>query len=555
MPRRKKPVEQSPEGFATEDFVVKNTSAENQKQSEMPERAIDDIIQSALERAARDYNFDNKKSSIILDNSGSVLDPTTDYLNSIALYPQDNLEHTKSIIRIISKQVNLDDVLGQTVESIRVNVNPENRLSYKAKDGRNKGKKLNDAKELIDDFNDEIKLKRIIREKVPDAYQDGTVIMYLRKDSGMNWVVDYYPIGLAEISSYTIGGLPVVMINMTELKSRIQNSRSQYKDRAGKSLFYQTLDEEIMECFPDEVYQAYLKKDPYAKLNPVYTGVVRVGNRGKKYGLSPLFRALPSSILLQTFRKSDEVNAKARSKKILWQSFKDDVAKIDPDRNFTKEMAFAHKELRAAYSQTGSVLYSAPSYIGKLEYVNPQSDLIDEKTISHYLSREMSTLGIGFLFSSGSNQSVSAANISLEQLMKSINSISEQFEEIFKRWYEVVLQDKGFDPSYAPNIKILDSEALDFELRKEWATTLYTIFNLSMRTSLEVMGIDLDDEKAKRKAENDEKLEELFFVRSTAYTSSGSGKVDPPNNGRPKGEENDKQNYDQNYNQDARPDK
>lgn len=550
MPRRKKPVEQIPEGLATEDFVVKNTSAELRTKPSEVETPVDDIIQSALERAARDYNFDNKKSSIILDNSGSVIDPTIDYLSSIALYPQDNLEYTKSIIRIISKQVNLDDVLGQTVESIRVNVNPDNRLSYKTKSGRNKEKQLNAVKELIDDFNEEVKIKRIIRDKVPDAYQDGTVIMYLRKDSGMNWLVDYYPIGLAEISSYTVGGLPVVMVNMTELKTRIQAARGQYKDKAGKSLFYQTLDEEILECYPDEVYQAYIKKDPYAKLNPIYTGVVRVGNRGKKYGLSPLFRALPSSILLQTFRKSDEVNAKARSKKILWQSFKDDIAKADPNRNFTKEMAFAHKELRAAYSQTGSVLYSAPSYIGKLEYVNPQSDLIDEKTISHYLSREMATLGIGFLFSSGSNQSVSAANISLEQLMKSINSISEQFEEIFKRWYEVVLQDKGFDPSYAPNIKILDSEALDFKLRKEWATTLYTIFNLSLRTSLEVMGIDLDDEKVKRKAENDEKLDtDIFYSRQTAYTSSGSDKADPPNNGRPKSDNpTDKQVYDENYN-------
>jgi hypothetical protein len=198
MPRRKKIVEQPNRDQTTEDFVVNITSEVPQAEiSENHQKTVDELIQSAIERAARDYNFDNKQSSIILDNRGSVTDPTTEYLSSIALYPQDDLEYTKAIIGIISKQVNIDDVLGQTVESIRVNVNPENRLSYKSKTGRNKEKQLNSVKELVDDFNEEIKIKRIIREKVPDAYQDGTVIMYLRKDSGMNWVVDIYPVGLA----------------------------------------------------------------------------------------------------------------------------------------------------------------------------------------------------------------------------------------------------------------------------------------------------------------------------------------------------------------------
>lgn len=349
-----------------------------------------------------------------------------------------------------------------------------------------------------------------------------------------------------------MGGLPIVMINMNELKSRLQLLRGKYKDKSGKSLFYQTLDEEIKECYPDEVYQAYLNKNPYAKLDPAYTGVVRVGNRGKKYGLSPLFRALPSSILLQTFRKSDEVNAKARAKKILWQSFKDDVVKADPARNFTKEMAFAHKELRAAYSQPGSVVYSAPSFIGTLAYVNPQSDLIDEKTISHYLSREMATLGIGFLFSSGSNQSVSAASISLEQLMKTINSISEQFEEIFKRWYEVVLKDKGYDPSYAPDIKILDSEALEIKLKMELAKFLYSILNLSMKTTLSVLGYDAEEEKQIRDKENKDGYDTTFSPRAGSFNAPSNQNTDKKA-GRPEGEENDKQGYDENYNDNARP--
>jgi hypothetical protein len=178
--------------------------------------------------------------------------------------------------------------------------------------------------------------------------------------------------------------------------------------------------------------------------------------------------------------------------------------------------------------------------------------LIDEKTISHYLSREMATLGIGFLFSSGSNQSVSAASISLEQLMKTINSISEQFEEIFKRWYEVVLKDKGYDPSYAPDIKILDSEALEIKLKMELAKFLYSILNLSMKTTLSVLGYDAEEEKQIRDKENKDGYDTTFYPRAGSFNAPSNQNTDKKA-GRPEGEENDKQGYDENYNDNARP--
>lgn len=555
MPRRKKIVEQPiQEEYKTEDFLVINTSADTEKkENEETVVSVDAIIARQMERAMREYNFDNKISSVILDNSGSITDPTTEFISRLAEYPQDDLEKTRQIISVISKMVNLDDIIGKTVESIRVNINTDFRLSYKTQQGRNKNKKLEEAKKLIDDFNEEIKIRRIIRDKVPDAYQDGTVIMYLRKDAETGWIVDVYPLGVAIIAPYTVGGDPVVLIDMVELKSRLQ--KVGFKTRAGKNMFFPTIDEEIRQNYPEPVYEAFKNKDPYAKLDVKYTGVARIGNRGKRYGLSPIFRSLSSALILQAFYRSDELNSKARSKKILWQSLKKETLGPQFDRNPANEMAFAHSELLKAYKQKGSVVYTAPAWVEALGYAEPKSDLIDTKTVAYHLNREMSTLGIGFLSMEGANQSVSTATISLEQLMKTINSVTEQFEEIFRKWYMQILIDEENDPSYAPDIKILDSEALAFELKKELATTLYTIFNLSMKTSLEILGIDLEDEKAKRKAENDDKLEQLFFVRSTAYTSSGNGKVDPPGNGRPQSKTpTEKNQYDQNYNQNARPD-
>ena len=187
--------------------------------------------------------------------------------------------------------------------------------------------------------------------------------------------------------------------------------------------------------------------------------------------------------------------------------------------------------------------------VEKIVYVEPQVDDSSPEKVNLYRSKEMSTLGIGFIDTNVANFSV--ANISLDQLMKVVNSISSQLEVIIQRWYRIVLQNAGIEADYVPTIQILDSEQMSFEMKKEIATTLYTIFNGSMSTSLEILGIDVEDEKLKRQKENDEGYSEIFQCRQTAYTSSGDGNVN--NVGRPAdGKDKDKQDDDKNYNQKVR---
>lgn len=541
MPRRKKTeVNIDPE---EESFIVINTASTPKPVStEDPMPSIDELAQRAMDRAVREYNWDNKMFSVILDSKGSVNNPTSEYISNLADYPQESLDKTMQIIRIISRMVNIDDIIGKVVESIRTNINTDYRLSFKSEDGRNKSKKLKEARKFIEDFNDAIKLKRIIRGKVPRAYQEGNVIMCLRND-GNDWVVDSYPVGLAVLAPYTIGGEPVVLIDINELKTRLQ--KAGFKTRNGKNMFFPTIETEIEANYPKEVYTAYKSKEPYAQLDVRYTGVVRIGDCDKTYGLSPIFRALNSALILAAFYHSDELNSKARAKKILFQNFKKEVLGEKFDKSPIKEMILSHKELLTAYKQNGSVVYTAPGWVDDLKYVEPKADLIDVKNIAFHQNRELATLGISFLSSESANQSVSTATISLEQLMKTINSITEQFEEIFQKWYENVLQDNGYDPSYAPSIKILDSEALEFKLKKELATFFYSTLNLSMKTTLETLGYDLTEEISRREEENDQKLESVFFPRVSQFNVS----KDTPTNGRPPAEEKtEKTQYDQEYN-------
>ena len=209
-------------------------------------------------------------------------------------------------------------------------------------------------------------------------------------------------------------------------------------------------------------------------------------------------------------------------------------------------MAYAHDNFMAAFKQS-TVVVTTPPTVESITYVEPKIELTAIDTVNNYRSRVLAALGIGFLMDSGS-QSVSTADISVTQLLRTINMISEQLEDILQKWYKQILIDNHLPVEYCPTIKVIDSEALDFEMRKDLASTLYTIFNGSMSTSLELLGIDVNDEKEKRIKENDENYEEIFKCRQTAYTSSGRGEITETNNkgGRPADSKNQaKQSYDQ----------
>lgn len=148
-----------------------------------------------------------------------------------------------------------------------------------------------------------------------------------------------------------------------------------------------------------------------------------------------------------------------------------------------------------------------------------------------------------------SSQTASTASISVDQLLRVINSISEQLEDILEKFIRQILFDNNLPTEYAPDIEVIDSEILNYELRKELATTLYTMFNGSLTTSLKILGFDIEDEKMKREKENNDGIDKIFAPRATSYTSSGKETGYDGNyqntGGRPKSNENkDQQEYD-----------
>ena len=508
--------------------------------------SADAITDKWLVNAVAGYDATNQKYSAYLKDGTSSSDKLTpEYIDELAENTQSDLKKVQIINSIVRKEINKDGIVGKTVECVTANINTETKVSYDNEiTGRNKSKQLQQVKDFIGTFNKTINTKRLIRNSIPTTFVEGNYICYLRHEDN-KYKVDYYPLGVCEISDYDVNGDPVVLFNIKELRGRLQ--KIYRKNKKNKALFFKNMEDEVKANYPQEVYDAFVAKEDYAKLDVKYTGVIRINNLNRKYGLTPIFRAFKDMLMLDTFDNADRVNSKAKAKKIIHQKLRKEVMGTELNKKGFEDMAYAHDNFMAAFKQS-TVVVTTPPTVESITYVEPKIELTAIDTVNNYRSRVLAALGIGFLMDSGS-QSVSTADISVTQLLRTINMISEQLEDILQKWYKQILIDNHLPVEYCPTIKVIDSEALDFEMRKDLASTLYTIFNGSMSTSLELLGIDVNDEKEKRIKENDENYEEIFKCRQTAYTSSGRGEITETNNkgGRPADSKNQaKQGYDKN---------
>lgn len=471
-----------------------------------------------LEQAMFNFNNDYKQYSVYLNESSLGQQTiTVDELDKLADGAQNNLDKIRKINEIVRYFINKDDLIGLVYETIESNINTEYRLSFPSNETDGKDV-YQQAKMIIESFNKQINLKNLMRKSIPMTYAEGNYPLYLR-NKGDNYIVDHFPLGVLEVSDYEIDGEPCLLININELKNRLQ--KTQKKTKRGKALFFDSVEEEIKQNYPDEVYKSFKSKESYAKLNIKNSGIIRINNLNRKYGLSSVFRSLKSSIMLETLEKADRINAKAKSKKIIFQELHKEIMGADFSKPGFEEMAYAHGSLMQAWKNE-TVVYTGAPFVKDVRYVEPKTENININNFNYHRNKQMTSLGIGFL-NVGNGQTFTAANISITELMKTINKITEQLEDILEKWYRVVLQNNNIPIEYCPSIKLIDSEELDKELKLKLAELLYSKFNSSYETAYGILGINIEDEKQRRIKENENKFDEIFTPRLTAYTNSGDG--------------------------------
>lgn len=550
MPKTKENRNLSPPPSPQEDFIVSIETDENENEAVIVTSASEQISSyedKVLLAAIKDFDATKRQYSAYYSDSSSNDTLTPELIDELANGIQTNLKKVQQANGLVRRYIITNDIIGRTYEAIESNVNTNTRLSFgDYSQQRNKSKKLNEAKLAVSLFNRQINIKRLIRDTIPITYAEGTSILYLRYD-GNGYVVDKYPLGVAIIEQWEVNGKPVVSIDIKELETRLKKTYE--KDKKNKARFFKNIEEDIKANYPEEVYNAYKNKETKVELNHKYTGIMRIGNMGRNYGVSPIVRALKSALLLENFESTDFITAKSKAKKIIHQTMRKECMGKDLEKKGLEWVAVAHKDLATAFKNK-TVLYTSIPQVESVKYIESQIEDTSADKINLNRSKVMTTLGIGFADTNVANFSV--ANISLDQLLKTINSISQQLEYILEGWYKVLFEDENIDFEYLPEIQILDCEQMSMDMKKDLVELLYSKLNCSMSTALGIIGYSLEDEKQKRIAENEEKLDkEIFLPHNSQYTNSGGDGSETV--GRPSDAKDlDKQNDDKTYNKTTR---
>lgn len=505
-------------------------------------------------QALQSFDSGGKQYSVQFNEESGTLstDTSIDDLKRLAFNAQSDLTKIKKINALVRQACNEDDIIGKVHETVEANLNSNVRISFDELPEDYDKEIKQKAENTIKRFHKEVNINEVMTNAITSTYDEGNCIMYLRskKHKGLyHYTIDKYPLGVAIITNYSENTIPRVMIDTTELSNRLQ--KNNLKSKKNKPLFFANISDEIKHNYPKEITSAYVARERYAILDLRRTGTNRFDNKSRNYGLTPIFKALKPKIMLDTFDKSDAVNAKAKAKKIISQTMRKEVLGQTYEKKGLEDMAYAHSCLMAAWKNP-TVVYTPPPCVEKIEYVEPKVELTNEKTITQYRSRVTSALGISFLNTDG-QQTVSTANISIKQFMRTINKIANRQEIILQRWYEIILEEAGIPIEYCPTPHILDAELLEFEMKQDLAEFLFSKLNCSYQTAYETLDMDFQDEVEKRRTEKEKGVDDVFTPHPTSYNSSGD---ESGENGRPKGAtegNNDvdekKQDYDQNYQQ------
>lgn len=484
--------------------------------------------QKLINKALSSYaGNDRTYSKLNTEQSFMKTTLTESKIEELAYNAQSEISKIQEINTYIDFYLNKDDIIGKTYEIIESNTNANYQLKYpETPDGKIKKNTLKKAKTLIEDFNKQIELESLIIDSIPYAYANGNRILYLRKTKYDTYQVEKYPLGMAQISDYKVNNEPLVFLSLSNIIGRLTGSSyildgSSVINTIGLNMF-NSIQDDVKNNFPKEIYDAYISKEginSLIKLNTDLTGVIRTNNRGKKYGLSPIFKALSPALKLEIQEKSDSADSKARAKKIIFQQMSDKLLGEDGSDIDLGLAIYSHQELLKAWKNE-VVLYTGSPAVKDLKYVEPKSTTDHFNTLSYYKEKVLSALGISFL-NGETKQGEVSAKLNLNELMRVINRISEQLEDVLNKWYKYLLAENGIPIEYAPTITVLDSELLEMELRMQLVEKAFNLLGMSYNSAYEMLGLDYGTEIERRKAENAVSMDETIFtprMNANTYT-------------------------------------
>ena len=491
-------------------------------------------------------NYNGRKidtSSAILNDTANKDKLTLELVDELALGINSSLPKVQRANAIIRQQVHSNGIFGRFYEIMRENIPRTYKLSWgELEQDESRADQLKDVKFLINSFNRDVGIEDIIQEAISGTILEGNYSLYLRMTSGNSATIDHYPLDICRPSGYKTRGNDILQFDISALKAKLQKVYP--KTRKNKKIYYESMKPEIKANYPVEVYTAYNARENICRLSTKYSGMLRLNDLGRLYGVSALFKGLKPLIILMNLQAADVSDSRARARKIIFQKLRKEV--LEGGKKGLVDTQHAHSEAAKAL-QTTSCLYTGTPAVEDLSYVTPKTTETDYKALYEmYTGDLLRALGLPFL-DSGSTTSVAKTNVSL--LLRMINSIALDLDRVIEHFYEALLEDNGYDLDLCPKFRIDDAESNDMNVRQELAIFLYNTLGCSFETAYGLVGLDVKSEAALRQAEDKLGYHEIFTPHATAYTYSPGNDGDN-DAGRPADDDSndeDKQQYDEDY--------
>lgn len=488
---------------------------------------------SGIEQATYDFQRQEHLITRLVTQEGSTYVTTISEIQELAKNTQNDIEKIKKINSIVQYYVNQDDVIGRVVELIENNINTEYKINFPMlPKGRSQGKFKDNLELIVDTFLNDIDVVNFIKRAVTNTFMFGNYIPYLKGDANTGFVIEEYPLGILEISPYKIDGEPLITMNVNDLKQALSNAQTSYQNLKSLTInIPRTVDDEIKNNYPEEVVAALNVKDKLCFMNPERTSAVRINNFNGLYGVTPIFKAMKSLLMLDTYANVDNSNAKAKAKKIYHQVLRKEV--LTPDGTRTKhanEIAYAHASLMAAM-QKQTVIVTSPAYVEKIEILEPKVTETDPDVILSHRTRVLDALGIGFV-STEQKISFSTVDVNVNEILKTINKIIEQIETVLNKFLKAVCIANNIDVMYAPVIGVHQTQNFTLDARYKIIDLLYSKIGASYKTIFNILGkeFDFDTEVRSRLEEQiyevdgvTYNLDDVFTPHVTSFTLSGGG--------------------------------
>ena len=517
------------------------------------ENQIKKIENEMLLSAVQNYNINKKEIYSVFpnDSSSSSNDLSLDTINSLAKGINTSLSNLEQANAIILQYINEDGLMGFTYNCIESNTPTDYTISYplleqeQGNEDFSNDEVLKDVKFLIESFNNEVKIKNVIKNTVAKVMREGNATLLLRVDNN-SAVINSLPLAIAYPSGYTINGDDIIEFDVKTLKDRL--SKTYKKNKKRKAIYFEEIKKEVKANYPKEVYQGLIDGENYVRLDTNYSGCIKINDMGRVYGVSPFFKALKPLVILNNLEMADIADSKARSKKIIVQILRKELMGNNGDKKGLIEQQLAHASLMSAL-KTNLCAYTAPAFVEKVEFVTSKSNTDDSsKIMQAYTTKYLQALGVSFIDTDISTYATS--KVSLSQLLKTINCVIQSVEYLINKFYRTLIKANKIEEKYAPQIHIAKAETMELEIKKDLAQFFYSTLNTSLKTSYAMVGLDVETEYKNRIEEKKKGYDEVFTARQTAYTTGNSvNDGQDQNNGRPQSnDDEDKQALDKDYN-------